>query len=337
MRTGLTSFAVAAAITMGGAFAASAQEEFPSRPIEVSVWAAAGGGTDTTNRLLAEAMQKHLGTRINVVNRTGGGGGVAMNHVWTQDHDGYSWLGASEAMQVVRVMGYHETGTEDWRWYMVGGWPGVISVPQGSEYESFQELVDAAKENPGSIRISHCPLGCVWHMKALAAGQAADVEFNYVPYDGSAPAHVAAMSGEVDAVVTGIGEQAEFIKAGRLIPLAMTEMEPYNFPGIGEIPAIGADYPRIQAIPTRQWLGMAIPADVPPETIAIIDEAFEKAIQDPLIQDFAEERLMVISGLYGEEAEEVLQKMENAMSWALFDLGIASISPETLGIEKPSE
>ncbi|MBL0935987.1 MAG: tripartite tricarboxylate transporter substrate binding protein [Rhizobiaceae bacterium] len=332
MKAQIASFVMAAALVVGGAAQA---QDFPSKPIEVSIWAAAGGGTDVTNRLLAEAMQKHLGTRINAVNRTGGGGGVAMTHVWNQDHDGHSWLGASEAMQVVKVMGYHDTGTPDWRWYMVGGWPGVISVPENSPYKSFQDMVDASKENPGSVRISHCPLGCVWHMKALASGQAADVEFTYVPYDGSAPAHIAAMSGEVDAVVSGVGEQAEFIRAGRLRPIAMTEMEPFDFPEIGEIEAVGADYPKVQDIPTRQWLGMAIPKDTPEETVAIIDEAFEAAIQDPSIQQLAQERLMVISGLYGDEAEAELQKMEDAMSWALFDLGIATTSPDELGIEKP--
>lgn len=314
--------------------AASAQD-FPERPIDVSVWASAGGGTDTTNRFLAEAMQKHLGGKINVSNRTGGGGGIAMNYVWNQPHDGYTWLGASEAMQVVKVLGYHETGTPDWRWYMVAGAPGVISVHPDSEFQTVDDLIAAAQENPGSVRVGHCAIGCVWHMRAIALGQAADVELNYIPFDGSSPAHMAGLTKEVDAVVSGIAEQTEFLKAGKLRALGMIEMEPFDFPGLGEIPAAGVKYPRIQEIPAVQWLGMAIPADTPEDVTAKIDEAFEKAMADPKIKALAEERMFTLYGQYGEEAEERLQAMENAMSWKLYEMGVATTSPEAVGISKP--
>ncbi|QRF68812.1 Bug family tripartite tricarboxylate transporter substrate binding protein [Ponticoccus alexandrii] len=314
--------------------AASAQD-FPERPIDVSVWASAGGGTDTTNRFLAEAMQKHLGGKLNVSNRTGGGGGIAMNYVWNQPHDGYTWLGASEAMQVVKVLGYHETGTPDWRWYMVAGAPGVISVHPDSEFQTVDDLIAAAQENPGSVRVGHCAIGCVWHMRAIALGQAADVELNYIPFDGSSPAHMAGLTKEVDAVVSGIAEQTEFLKAGKLRALGMIEMEPFDFPGLGEIPAAGVKYPRIQEIPAVQWLGMAIPADTPEDVTAKIDEAFERAMADPKIKALAEERMFTLYGQYGEEAEERLQAMENAMSWKLYEMGVATTSPETVGISKP--
>ena len=318
-------------VTTSGAFA----QNWPNRPIEISVWASAGGGTDTTNRFLAQAMERHLGAKINVTNRTGGGGGVAMNHVWSQPRDGNAWLGASEAMQVVKVMKYHTTGTPDWRWYIVAGAPGVISVKPDSPFKTVEDLVAALKANPKSVKVSHCPIGCVWHMKALSLGQAAGVEFNYIPYDGSAPAHVAALTGEVDAVVSGIAEQAEFIKAGKLRPLGMIEMEPFTFPGFGAIPAAGAKFPDIQKIPARQWLGMAIPKNTPADIVAKIDAAFVKAMEDPKIKSLATERMFVLFGEYGDKAEKSLQAMENAMSWKLYELKIATTSPDTLGIPKP--
>jgi tripartite-type tricarboxylate transporter receptor subunit TctC len=310
-------------------------QDWPSRPIEISVWASAGGGTDTTNRFLAQAMERHLGGKINVTNRTGGGGGVAMNHVWSQPREGYSWLGASEAMQVVKVMKYHTTGTSDWRWYLVAGMPGVISVKPDSRFKSLEELLAAVKQSPKSVKISHCPIGCVWHMKALSLGQAAGVEFNYIPYDGSAPAQIATLTGEADAVVSGVSEQAEFIRAGRLRPLGVVEMKPFNFPGLGEIPAVGIKYPDIQKIPARNWLGMAIPKNTPADIIAKIDAAFVKAMDDPKIKSLVTDRYFQLFGEYGDAAEKSLQAMENAMSWKLHELKIADTSPDTLGIPKP--
>ncbi|MBN9438812.1 tripartite tricarboxylate transporter substrate binding protein [Bosea sp. (in: a-proteobacteria)] len=314
--------------------AASAQN-YPTKPIDLSVWAAAGGGTDATNRFLAQAMEKALGGKINVSNRTGGGGGVAMTHVWNQPRDGYTWLGASEAMQITKVMEFHKTGTADWRWYMVAGAPGVISVRAESPYKTLDDLIAAAQKSPKSVKVGHCPIGCVWHMRALALGQASKTEFNYIPYDGSSPAHVAALTGEADAVVSGVAEQTEFIRAGKLRPLAMIEMKPFEFPKVGTIPAAGVKYPDIQKIPARQWLGMAIPKDTPKPIIAKIDAAFVKAMEDPKVKSLASERMFVLSGEYGDEAEKSLQAMENAMSWKLFELGVAKTSPDKLGIAKP--
>jgi tripartite-type tricarboxylate transporter receptor subunit TctC len=322
---------VAVALLGGDALAQS----WPQRPVEISVWASAGGGTDTVNRYLAEAMQPHLGGRINVVNRTGGGGGVAMNHVWTQPRDGHAWLGASEGMQVVRVLDYHDSSTKDWRWYMVAGAKGVISVPEASPFQTLDDLVAEAKANPGQVRVSHCAIGCVWHMKALALGHGADIELNYIPYEGSATAQTAALSGEVEAVVSSIQEQAEFIKAGHYRPLAMIEMEPFDFPELGEIPAAGATYPGIADIPAAQWLGMAIPKDTPEEIVAQIDAAFEEAMKDPKIDTLRTERFMTLMGQYGDEAEEILLGMERTVSWKLYELGVAEQSPEEVGIAQP--
>ena len=330
---GLSVVAAGALALVGGA--ALAQGDYPTRPIEISVWASAGGATDMTNRFLAEALEQEFGGKVNVVNRTGGGGGVAMNHVWSQPHDGYSILGASEAMQVVKVLGYHPTGTADWRWYIAAGAPGVLSVRADSPYQTLDEFVAAAKANPNSVKIGHCAIGCVWHMKALALGLGADAAFNYVPFEGSAPAQVAALTGEVDGVVSGVSEQAEFIKAGKFRPLGMIEMDAYDFPGKGTIPAAGATYPGIQAIPARQWLGMAVPKDTPPEVIAKLDAAFEKAMEHPKLKSMQDDRQLPLIGVYGDEAEEILQSMENTMSWKLFELGVAETDPATLGIPKP--
>ncbi|WP_108661417.1 tripartite tricarboxylate transporter substrate binding protein [Acuticoccus kandeliae] len=313
----------------------AAADDFPSRPIDVSVWASAGGGTDMTNRFLARAMEKALGGKINVANRTGGGGGVAMNYVWNQPHNGYYWLGASEAMQIAKVMEFHETGTDDWRWYIVGGAPGVISVPTNSPYQTLEDLLNAARQNPGSISVGHCAIGCVWHMKAIALGQGTDTDLRYIPFEGSAPAQVAALTGEVDAVVSGVSEQSEFIRSGRYRPLAMIEMEPYDFAGFGVIPAAGETYPKIADIPARQWLGMAIPKDVPAEVIAKIDAAFQQASEDPELLKLESERFMPLTFEYGDEAYAALSKMERVMSYKLFELGVAETDPATLGIEKP--
>lgn len=310
-------------------------QQFPTRPIEDAVWSSAGGGTDLVNRLIAKAMEKELGVKINVVNRTGGGGGIAMDHVWSQPHDGYNWLGASEAMQNSAVMGFHPTTTKDWRWYMVAGASGTISVRANSPYKTIDDLIKAAQANPGKINVGHSAIGSVWHLKTIALANAAKIKVNYVPYDGSAPAMVAAMTGEADAVISSISEQGEYIKADRLRPLGMVEMTPYAFPGRESIPAIGVKYPDLAKIPTRQWLGFAIPADTPKSVTDRLDAAFVKAMQDPALNTIAKDRYLTLFGTYGDEAMKTLLPMESVVSWKLQELGVSKISPEKFGILKP--
>lgn len=310
-------------------------QNWPTRPIEDSVWSSAGGATDLVNRLMAKALEPHLGVKVNVVNRTGGGGAVAMNYVWSQPHNGNYWLGASEGMQTVAVMGFHPTKTKDWRWYMVAGAPGSLAVPVNSPYKTLDDFLAAARANPGKINVSHSALGSVWHLKGVALANATGTQLNLIPYEGSAPAMVAAMSGESAAVISSVSEQAEYIRGGRLRSLGLVEMTDQEFPGIGKLAAIGKQYPKLQDVPARQWVGFAIPADVPADIVKKIDAAFDVAVKDPDLKKIADEKLLTIFGTRGDASQKELQEMESALSWKLWELKVGKIDPATLDIARP--
>lgn len=313
----------------------AAAQKFPSKPVEISVWAAAGGATDMVNRLVAKTMEADLGESIVVSNKTGGGGAVAMNHVWSRPHDGYNWLGSSEQMQVVAVMGFFPTTTKNWRWYMVAGAPAVLSVRADSPFKTLEDFLSAARAKPGMVNVAHCPIGCVWHAKALGLAGATKTKLNSIPYPGSAPAMVAVLSGDGDAVISSLAEQTEYLKAGKLRALAMVETTGFDFPGVGKIPAVGEKYPDVVKMPARTWLGFGVPADTPRETLDKIDAAFAKAMKNPALRETLEKANQTLIGAYGDESMKILSDMEKAVSWALFDLGAAKISPDSLGIPRP--
>lgn len=328
---------ILAVLALSAAFAAPAvaQQDYPSRPIEISVWASAGGGTDTVNRLIAKAMEKDLGGSIIVSNRTGGGGAVAMNYIWGKPRDGYQLLGASEAMQNTAVMDFHPSLTKDWRWYMVGGAQAVLSVRAESPLKTLEDFVAAAKAKPGLTNVTGCAIGCVFHLKTLALADSTKTKINYVPYGGSGPAMVAVLSGDGDAVISSASEQAEYIKGGKLRPLAVVEGKPYEMPDFGTIPAVGTKYPDVVNMPARQWLGFAVPADTPKAITDKIDAAFVKAMKSDEVIATGRRLNLTLFGEYGDSAMPILQKLESAVSWKLQELGVAKTSPEKLGIAKP--
>lgn len=310
-------------------------ESWPTRPIEISCFASAGGGTDMVDRSLAAAMSPHLGVTVNVVNRSGGNGGIALNHVWSRPKDGYSWGGFSESIHPAVVMGAHHTTAKDWHWFMAAGAPDVLSVGKDSAFQSLDELVAAAKAEPGTVKAAAGISGGLHHAKLLSLEKGADIRFKTLPFKGSHPSQLAVLSGEADVVITSISEQAELIKGGQLRPLAMVEMEPYEFPEVGAIPAAGATYPGIGDLPVRQWLGIALPKGVPDTVLAKVTEAFEKAMADPEMVQLARDRFLTLYGYHGEEAARIAAEMESAWTWALHDLEIAQHSPEEFGIPRP--
>ena len=308
--------------------------DWPNRPITISCLAAAGGGTDLVSRLMAKEMGSHLGVKINVVNRTGGGGAAAINHVASSRRDGYNWGGFSESLLTKSVLGTSDTTAKDWTYFIVAGAPGVLSVGKNSPYQTLDQLITALKAKPRSLKAGASIAGCIWHTKLLALERAADISFQFLPFQGSNPSQLATLSGELDVVLTSVSEQADLIQSGDLRPLAMIEMEPYDLQG-SVIPAAGATYPKISEVPVSQFLGIALPADTPEPILARITEAFKKVIASPTVQDYVTTRHLTLLGDYGEEATKRNLAAEQVWTWKLEELGIAVKSPETFGIAKP--
>lgn len=309
---------------------------WPKKPITISCFAAAGGGTDAVSRLVAKLMKTELGVNVSVVNRTSGRGGAAINYVAVRVRDGYNWGGFSESMLTGSVLGITEATASEWTFFMVAGAPGVISVPADSPYSDLASLVEAAKANPKTIKVSAALTGGIWHTKLLALQEAAGVEFQFIPFNqGSQPSQLAALSGEVDAVLTSVSEQAELIKGKKLRPLAMVEADGFSFPEMGDIPAAAELYPDVTKIPVSQFLGFALPSDTPEPILQRITEAFEKIMTSDEVKQFCEERLLTLQGWHGDEANQRAVAAERAWVWKLDELGITVESPEAFEIPKP--
>ncbi len=309
---------------------------WPKKPITISCFAAAGGGTDAVSRMIAKLMKEELGVNVNVVNRTGGRGGAAINYVGVRVRDGYNWGGFSESMLTASVLGITESTASDWTFFMLAGAPGVLSVPEDSKYTDLESLVAAAKAAPKTVKVSASLTGGIWHTKLLALEGAADVSFQFIPYNkGSQPSQLAALSGEVDAVLTSISEQAELIRGKKLRPLAMIEADSYEFPERGTIPSAAAAYPDVTKIPVSQFLGFALPSDTPGVILEKITAAFEKIAASDEVKAFCESRLLTLQGWHGEEADKRAQSAEQAWVWKLDELGITVESPAAFEIPKP--
>ena len=331
----LMKMAAVATVAMGLEGGAAAQD-YPYRDITTAVVWGAGGGTVTINRMIMAEMDKHLPVSINVTNQTGGvAGSNGMVHVMNQPDDGYTLVGLSESNVTAAVQGGWDKKFDYWYPFIVGGSPDLISVPANSPYTTLEELVDAAKADPGSIPAAASGAGSIHHLNLLAIQNGSGAEFKFVPYKGSAPGQEAAIAGEVALVVTSLAEQAALIEGGELKPLAMLTPDAVEIAGMS-VPSAFDIYDGLDKyLPLKQAIGFAVHTSASDEVTAKLGAGFEAAIASDVVAEWALANNYDVGGQYGEEAMALFATLESTFAYTLQELGAATVDPASLGIEKP--
>ena len=311
-------------------------QDYPFRDITTAVVWGAGGGTDSINRMIMAEMEKHLPVSINVTNQTGGvAGSNGMVYVQNQPDDGYTLVGLSESNVTAAVQGGWDQKFDFWYPFIVGGSPDLISVPADSPYDSLEELIDAAKADPGSIPAAASGAGSIHHLNLLAIENGADATFKFIPYEGSAAGQEAAMAGEVALVVTSLAEQAPLIEGGKLKPLAMLTPDAADFAGAA-IPSAFDIYDGLDKyLPLKQAIGFAVHNSASDDVKTALGAAFEQAIASDVVAEWAAANNYDVSGAYGADAQAIFETLEANFAYTLKELGATTVDPMSLGIAKP--
>lgn len=264
----------------------AADVDFPTGPIELIVPHAAGGGTDATARALAEATEEHLGGSIGVTNREGGGGAVGMTEGSLADPDGYTLTLATVELTTLPHLGLAEITYEDVKPIaQINFDPAAVTVPADAPYDTLEEFLEYAKDNPGEIQVGNSGPGAIWHLAAAAIEKATGVEFVHVPFDGAAPAVTDLLGGHIDAVTVSPAEVLPQVEAGELKTLAiMAEERSPVMPDVPTFEEAGVS----DAVYVGPWRGIVAPKDTPDEVAQILTDAFLKGAAEQSFIDFME-------------------------------------------------
>lgn len=286
-------------------------QSYPERPINVVVMYSAGGGTDTIMRKLAEEMANAKGWTINVLNKPGAVGGVATQFVGAASSDGYTVLGGANYNRFVRVMGHAEfTPWKDWLPFKAGAASASWSVRADSPFQSIDDIIAAAKANPGSVSISTSGTGGVWHELALIIADAAGVELKYVPYKGGKPATLAGLQGETDIAGGGLHEHISLIRTGELRNILQTSGEDITLDDGTVLPALGTAIPAAKGLPVGATYNFMVKRDLPPEVLQEIADAFVAAANSDGFQQMLNDKFFISDIKIGEEADREGALME---------------------------
>src|SRR5271169_836726 len=261
-----------------------AQDNYPSRPIQMIIPFSAGGPTDIVGRVMGAKMGELLEQQFIVENRTGAGGNIGADLVAKASPDGYTLLVATVSTHAINPGVYKNMPYDPIRDFApigrVGVTPTLLLVNPSIPVTDVKSLVALIKANPGKYNYGSSGVGSILHLcgeefKSLAGG----LDIVHVPYKGSAPMDTDLLGGHIAMA---------FDATPTAMPLAQS----------GKIRALGAGMAtRLRAmpdLPTLQeqgvkdfecytWNVILAPAGTPKPIIDRLNAAINKSLADPVV------------------------------------------------------
>jgi tripartite-type tricarboxylate transporter receptor subunit TctC len=257
-------------------------QAYPSRPVRVIVPFTPGGAADLTARLVSQWLTEHLGQQFIIENRPGAGTNIGTEAVVKAPADGYTLLLVSVANTVNATL-YDKLNFDFLR--DIAGVAGLIRGPLVMEVHpsvparTVPEFIAHAKANPGRINLASAGNGTPGHMAGELFRLATGVNWVHVPYRGAAPAMTDVLAGQVQVIFDNLPTSLEYIKAGKVRPLAVTTAT--RAAALPEIPTVGEFVPGYEV---SSWFGIGAPKGVPAEIIAKLNRDINAALNDPTIK-----------------------------------------------------
>ncbi len=306
--------AAAAAQPTAAAAAPAKKVDFPTKgkAITLVVPYAAGGPSDVMARIMAPTLQDILGTVVEVVDKPGASSQVGITEVAKSKPDGYTIAqmnlpsGLTVYMDPDRKAAY---GRKDlMSLAVVTRAPETILVKADSPYKTLQDLVNAAKANPGKVSLGATGYMGTPHLAAIQFAQLAGVQFGTVQFDGSAPAITALQGGHVDCVIGNVDPPyIAAVKGGNARSLGVMDSKENSYlPGVKTFEAQG--FP-IKVYNTFAWV---LPAGTPKDVVGVLSSAMEKMSQNADFKKKMEEAGLVVDYMGPAQMDAAWDEIEKA-------------------------
>ena len=280
--------ALAAALSLVASLAA-AQGAYPTKPVQMAVSYAAGGGTDVVARVMATELAKQLGQSVVVENRVGAGGTLAVAHVAKSAPDGYSigWFtgGPIVLAPITEASLPYNVQKDLIPVSQVQVTDQVLVARPGLKANSIAELVALAKANPGSVSMGHTGIGTAQLLAAVMLERMASIDLNEIPYKGEAPMLNDIMGERVDLGLVTATSADSLVKAGKIKILSSGGAKrAYLFPNTPSMAEQG--YPNFDA---NSHMGIYVPTGTPPEIVNKLYAAVATSLKNQQVRDKLQE------------------------------------------------
>ena len=279
-RNALSIAAAATAAALGAApfCSAFAQDAWPTKPITIIVPVSAGGTTDIVARFAGQALSQELGQPVIIDNRPGAGGNIGAQAVARAPADGYTLVMGTVGTHAINPSLYKKMPYDHIKDFApisrVTAVPNVLIANPSQPYKTVKELIAYGKANPDKLTFASSGSGTSIHLAGELFKSMTGITMQHIPYKGSSPALTDLMAGQTNVMFDNLPSAIQFIKAGKLRPIAVTTIK--RAPQFPDLPTI--DEAGVPGFDASSWFGLLAPANTPPAVIKRIDDALIKAM-----------------------------------------------------------
>ena len=254
-------------------------QPYPSKSVRVVVVFPPGGATDVVGRFVFQKVSEQLNQQFVIDNRAGAGGTIGADNVAKSPPDGYTLMVYSQTL-LANAHLYQKLPYDALKDFIgissLTRLVGMLAVHPSMPVRTTKDFIAVAKARPGEILYGSAGIGAYQHLSMSSFANAIGAKMNHVPFKGGAPAVVAMMSGEIQAILTPIAEIYPYLKSDRLRPIAVSsDTRTTQFP---EIPAIAETVKGFEFV---SWMGAFAPAGTPKPIIDRLNAEIRKALADP--------------------------------------------------------
>jgi tripartite-type tricarboxylate transporter receptor subunit TctC len=257
-------------------------QAYPARPVRIVVPFAAGGSTDIIARLIGQWLSERLGQQFVIENRPGAGSNIGTELVVNAPPDGYTLLlvGASSAINATLYDKLSFNFLRD-----ITPVSGIMSIPfilavnPSFPAKTVSEFIAYARANPGKVNMASGGNGTAGHLSGELFKLLAGLNMVHVPYRGEAPALTDMLAGHVQAMFGTVPASLEYVRAGKLRPLAVTSARRSEV--LPDLPTVGDFVPGYE---TSALQGVGAPKNTPVEIIDRLNKEVNAGLADPKIK-----------------------------------------------------
>ena len=292
------------------AIPAVSQEWQPRRPITLIVPFPPGGGTATYGQSLAAPLSNLLGVPVTVVNKPGAGGVNGATEAAAARPDGQTFLVTTGGALVMASI-FKDIPVDPFESFetvaQIGGLQASVVVPSSSPYQTLDELIADAKDNPGSLRWAHTGRGVFLHVSGQSFLNANGVEATDVPFQGGGKVRAAVVGGQVDFGIIGVHQNRGFENEMRALALIAPNPDTIQ-PQIPTVADLGLPYEFVNTPIT-----MFAPKGTPEDVLATMSAHVGTVVNSDTFATDMETKGLLPAYLSGTAAEARLRELETTV------------------------
>ncbi len=281
-----------------------AAKTFPSRPIDLIVPFAPGGGSGITAEIIKKVItdEKLSPQPINITYKPGASGQVGWTYLATRKRDAHSIATSTQSFSYGLASKTMQVGPEAFTpiALMLLDTQLMVASPQ-SGIKSMQELLERLKKDPKSVKMGGTGSAGSDANLATMINRAAKVQINYIPFKSGGEVNAAILGGHVDAALGNPNELAGYVQAGKLVPLVVFADE--RISGLKDVPTmkeLGYD------VVSHSARGVIAPAGISKQEEKFLVEMMRKVTESKGWAEYAEKNMMQVKFLGGEDYAKYL-------------------------------